>query len=162
MKKAIYPGSFDPPTLGHINLIERASKFCDILYVAIGKNSTKVKTLFNAEEKLELLTLSTKHLPNVEVCLFDGLLITLAQTLQTFYIIKGLRNYKDFEEEISQENLNKMLSPVETVYLFAEGKNTYIHSRLIKEIGMNGGDISPFVPKAILNRVQNRLKKLSE
>jgi pantetheine-phosphate adenylyltransferase len=156
MKKVIYPGTFDPITNGHLDIIERATHLFDKVIVAIAA-STKKTTVFSAAEREQLATQVLAKYKNVEVCGFSGLLIDLAKTKDTFIIIRGLRALSDFEYEFQLANMNRNLEPrMETVFLTPSEQFSYISASLVREIASLGGDVTHFVPK----EVQTALKKL--
>jgi len=157
MKIAIYPGSFDPPTLGHLDIIERAAKIFDSLIVACMVNPRK-KTLFTLEERLEMLTEITKGIPNITVNSSSALLADYAKTHGAAVIVKGLRAMSDFEMEFQMALLNRKMNPtLDTLFLAAGDKFHYHSSSAVKEIGALGGDISDFIPPAILGKVKDVL-----
>ncbi len=159
MKIAICPGSFDPVTNGHIDIIERASKMADKLIVAVLENSSKQPS-FSTNERVELLKKSTTYLKNIEIVSFSGLLIDFAKKNNARLIVKGLRAVSDFEYEFQMSLINKELSPdIETVFLTSAAKYMFLSSSVIKEVAKNKGDISAFVPKKILKDVVERLSK---
>lgn len=153
----VYPGSFDPVTLGHLDIIERASKMCDRLIVGVLENSAKNYTFTN-EERVSLVKKATTGLANVEVQGFSGLLIDFLHLNNVDVIIKGLRAISDFEYELQMSHLNKILDrDVETVFLASRQDYTYISSSVVKEIGRYNADISQLVPEAILEDVKKKL-----
>ena len=154
---AIYPGSFDPCTNGHLDIITRSAKLFDKLYVAVLKNSQK-KPLFSVEERMELLKKATADIPNIEIISFDGLLVTIAEQVGARVIIKGLRAMSDFEYEFQMAHINKHLyDKAETVFLCADSESTYLSSSMVKQIASFGGDINAFVPAAIVDDIKKRL-----
>lgn len=157
MKIAICPGSFDPVTNGHIDIIERASKMADKLIVAVLENSSK-QPAFSTGERVELLKKVTSHIKNIEILCFSGLLIDFAKKSNAKLIVKGLRAVSDFEYEFQMSLINKELSSdIETVFLTSAAKYMYLSSSVVKEVAKNCGDISAFVPKEILKDVVERL-----
>ena len=146
---AVYAGSFDPVTLGHTAIIERAAKLYKKVTVAIGVNPNK-QGLFTSDERQELLVKALAHLKNVEVQRFEGLLIDYCLSLGAGVIVRGLRLLTDFEYEFQLGLANRDLAPsIETVFLFTASEHVYISSSLVKEIAQNGGDTSRYVPEAV-------------
>ena len=155
MKVAIYPGTFDPITKGHIDIIIRSIKFVDKLIIAVSKNNKK-NTLFKINERVEMVkeVLQDEKISNVEVDSFDGLLMTYASKKNANIIIRGLRAVSDFEYEFQMTGMNYKLNPtIETIFLMSSDKYQLISSKLIKEINSLNGDISQFVPKAVEKRI---------
>lgn len=154
MKIGIYPGSFDPITYGHINIIERASKITDKLIVAILNNNAKT-ALFNVDDRTQMIKESLKHLTNVEVKSFNGLLIDFAKKEGATLIFRGLRAVSDYEYEMQLAHTNKALYPdIETIFLQSDTKHSYLSSSIVKEVASYGGDISEFVPKHVEDRMK--------
>ena len=157
MKVAIYPGTFDPITNGHLDIILRATKFIDRLVIAVSNNNKK-ETLFDTNERVEMIkkVIKDQNISNVEVDYFDGLLISYAKKKNANVIIRGLRAISDFEYEFQMTGMNYKLDPkIETVFLMSSDKVQLISSKLIREISSLKGDVSKFVPKS----VEERLKK---
>ena len=149
MLKAIYPGSFDPVTFGHLDIIKRSSKMVDELYVGVLDNSAKTP-LFTAEERVKMLEEMTKELTNIKVVKFHGLLIDFASQIQATVLIRGLRAITDFEYELQMAQANhKLNSSIETIFLSTSVEYSYISSTTVKEIGKLGGDITSFVPDVV-------------
>jgi pantetheine-phosphate adenylyltransferase len=143
---AIYPGSFDPPTLGHLDVIERASRLFDHLIVSIGVNSTK-QPLLSLEKRSEAIRQSIAHLPNVEVDSFSGLLIEYAHKKGARSIVRGLRATSDFEYEFQMAMVNRRLSSeVDTVFLMTKWEYSYLSSSIVREVAQLGGDYTEMVP----------------
>ena len=150
MKVAIYPGSFDPITNGHLDIITRGSKIYDKLIVGVLVNIDK-KGLFSIEERVELIKKVTMHLPNVEVICFNGLLVDLARKYEAKVILKGLRAVSDFEYEMQLSQTNNALAPsITTVFLITKPEYNFISSSTVKEIAKYNGDISKFVPECVV------------
>jgi len=147
---AIYPGSFDPPTYGHVDLIERALHIFDRLIVAVARNVEK-ECLFTAEERLHLLEEATSHIERVTVASFDSLTVEYAKSRGAIAIVRGLRAVSDFEYEFQMALMNRKLAPsIETIYLMPNDAHIFLSSSLIKEIAMFGGrNLSDFVPPAV-------------
>ena len=157
MKIALCPGSFDPVTLGHIDIIERTAELFDKVIVLVMSNSAK-HSLFSIDERVELLKRCIKN-SNVEVDTYNGLLVDYAKNVDAVAIVKGLRAVSDFDYEFQQALTNKSLLPqIETVFLAAKGANMFLSSSMVKEVCSLNGDISRFVPKEILNDVILRCK----
>jgi len=155
---AIYPGTFDPITNGHCDLIERASRLFDHVIVAVAANPKKVP-LFTLEERVNLAQQALANLPNVEVCGFDTLLADYAHRRGAKVILRGLRAVSDFEFEFQMAGMNRQLAPtIETLVLTPAEKYTYISSSLVKEIAALGGDISGFVHPLVSAALSNRLR----
>ena len=156
---AICPGSFDPVTIGHLDIITRASKMFHKLIVVVASNSSK-NCSFTPEERVELIKKCILELDNVEVVHYGGLLADYAAQVGATAIVKGLRAMSDFEYEFQMALTNKKLNPnVETLFLTTAAQNMYLSSSMVKQIALMGGDISSFVPEAIKQDIINRIKK---
>ena len=159
MKTAVCPGSFDPVTYGHLDIIRRAAGMFDRVIVAVMTNSSK-QPMFTKEERVEFLRRATAGLDNVEIDSFDGLLADYARQKNAAVIVKGLRAMSDFEYEFQMALANKKLNPTsDTVFLTTASQNMYLSSSLVKQIAQFGGDISDFLPSQIVDRVASRLCK---
>ena len=157
---AICPGSFDPITIGHLDIISRSAKMFSKVIVVVMTNANKNSGSFTVEERVEMIKKSVKDIPNVEVDHFGGLLADYAAQKNAKAIIKGLRAVTDFEYEFQMALTNKKLNPnVETLFLTTSAENMYLSSSMVKQIASMGGDITDFVPSAIHNDILNRLKK---
>ena len=157
MRRAIYPGSFDPITNGHLDVLQRAVGLFDELVVAVARDNAK-QSLFSVEERVALVEEAAGHIPGVRVMSFDGLLVDFAAKEQAVALVRGLRAVSDFEFEFQLALMNRKLSPpLETVFLMPREELTYISSRLVKEIGRLGGDIGLFVPANVATALRSRL-----
>ena len=158
MTTALYPGSFDPITLGHLNIIRRASKIFDKVVVCVMVNSEK-KPMFTIEERMELVRRVTNRLPNVEVATTSALLAEYAKQYEGAVLVKGLRAVSDFDYELQIALINKKMNPdLETVFLPASEKYTFLSSTAAKEMAAYGADLSEFVPKEIIQDVIEKTK----
>ncbi len=156
MSKAIYPGSFDPVTLGHIDIIERASKQVEVLIVGVLMNSSKTP-LFSVEERVNMLKEVTAHIKNVEIRSFDGFLVDFAKEQGAQSIIRGLRAITDFEYELQMAQTNRILNnDVDTLFLVTNVEYSYLSSSIVKEVAVLGGDISKFVPNCIAEHIHRK------
>ena len=152
-KKAIYPGTFDPITYGHLDIIQRSAEMVDELIVGVLTNKGK-SPLFTPEERVEMIKDAVKDIPNVKVLAFDGLLIEFAKKQKASIIIRGLRAVTDFEYELQMSQTNRVLSPeVDTIFLTTSLKWAYLSSSTVKEVAAFGGDISKFVPKKVAKQI---------
>lgn len=158
MRIAVYPGSFDPITNGHRDIIERASRVFDMVVVGVLRNKSK-KPKFTAEERVSLIQLVTGHLDNVEVAAFDGLLVDFAKAHGASVIIKGLRTVNDFEYEFQMALLNKALdSECETMFMMTNSQYSYISSSMVNELAGYKGDLSGLVPAEIIEYIKEKYK----
>jgi pantetheine-phosphate adenylyltransferase len=154
---AVYPGSFDPITNGHLDLIERGAKLCEHLIVAILRNEEK-QPLFTVEERVEMLREVVRVYPNVEVASFDGLLVEYARQRGATLIVRGIRAISDYEYELQMALMNRRLNPsIETVFLMAGEAYSFISSRLVKQVISLGGNISGLVPPSVEVRLRDRV-----
>ena len=152
--KAIYPGSFDPVTNGHLDLIARGAKIFDHLVVAILRNSSK-NPLFTVEERVEMLTEGVAPLRNVSIATFDGLLVDFALEQQAQAVVRGIRAISDYEYEFQMALMNRRLAPeLETIFLMPDGKYSFVSSRLVKEVFELGGSVEGLVPKFVIDRLK--------
>ena len=156
MRRAVCPGSFDPVTNGHIDIVGRASKLFDEVVVAVGVNASKNR-LFSPEERLEMLREVCADLPNVTVSSFTGLIVDFCREIDAHAIVKGLRGGNDYEYELPMAQMNAHLTGVETVFVPTTASLGYVSSSLVKEVASLGGDISGLVPDAVLVRLRAKL-----
>lgn len=162
MSIAIYPGSFDPVTLGHLNIIKRASQCFEKVIVCVMINSNK-QGMFTPEERVDFLHRSTERFGNVEVDFSDELLAEYAKRRKAHVVVKGLRAVSDFEQEVQMAVINRKLNPrLETMFLASSEKYTYLSSTIVKEMARYGADLSDFVPREIVDDVNARMKQLQE
>jgi pantetheine-phosphate adenylyltransferase len=154
--KAIYPGSFDPVTNGHLDLIARAAKMFDHLVVAILRNSAK-NPLFTVEERVAMLSEGTAEFGNVSVSTFDGLLVDFAREERAHAVVRGIRAISDYEYELQMALMNRRLAPdVETIFLMPDAKYSFVSSRLVKEVFRLGGSVDGLVPKFVIERMKDK------
>jgi pantetheine-phosphate adenylyltransferase len=156
VRRAACPGSFDPVTNGHIDIISRASALFDEVVVAVGVNASK-KRLFSAEERIEMLTEASAPYANVRVDSFDGLLTDFCSSHDVHAIVKGLRAVSDFDYELQMAQMNSSLSGIETVFVPTSPEYSFLASSLVKEVARFGGDVSGLVPPEVLARLTARL-----
>jgi pantetheine-phosphate adenylyltransferase len=154
--RAIYPGSFDPPTNGHLDVIERAARCFGELIVAIVVNPQKRTPMFDLEEREEMLKVSVAALENVRVAHFRGLLADYVRTVQADVIVKGLRVVSDFESEMSAALMNRSLSDVDTLFLMSDQRYSFVSSSLVKEVFFLGGDVAALVPEPVLRMMAEK------
>ena len=159
MRRAIYPGSFDPVTYGHLDVIERAARLFDEVVVAVAFNESK-KALFTIEERLEFLRGTVGDIPNVTIARFDTLLVDFARGRGATAIIRGLRAVSDFEFEFQMALMNRKLdASIETIFLMPKEDFTYLSSRIVKEIARLGGTVDAFVPSSVAKALRERFPK---
>ncbi len=157
MRKGLYPGSFDPVTYGHIDIIKRAAELVDELTVGVLCNKAKTP-LFSLEERVRMLKEVTKDTPNVKIVPFEGLTVDFAKAIGANMIVRGLRAVTDFEYELMMAQTNHKLEPgVETIFLTTNLAYSYLSSSIVKEVASFGGDISQFVPDSVMEQVQEKM-----
>lgn len=156
MKRAIYPGSFDPLTLGHLDMIKRSAKIVDELVVGVLNNSAK-NSLFSLDERVSMIKEMTESMPNVTVASFNGLLVDYMKEINATIIVRGLRAVTDFEYELQIAQTNHVENPeVETIFLTTSLQYSYLSSTIVKEFASYGGDISKFVPARFIDRIYEK------
>jgi pantetheine-phosphate adenylyltransferase len=156
---ALYPGTFDPPTNGHVDLIQRGAKLFDHLTVAILNNPVK-NPLFTVEERVEMLKEVTGTLANVSIATFDGLMVEFARREGASAVLRGIRAISDYEYEFQMALMNRRLAPeIETVFLQPAGRYSFVSSRMLKEVFSFGGDVTGLVPPNVLKRLRGRISK---
>ena len=159
MIRAIYPGSFDPVTLGHLDIIRRASRTVNELIVGVLNNGGKT-SLFTAEERVEMLREVTKDIPNVKVMSFSGLLVDFAKHTDSTVVVRGLRAISDFDYELQMAQTNRKMNPhVDTMFLATSLEYAYLSSSTVKEVAFFDGDIREFVPELVVEKVRERVKE---
>ncbi len=159
-KIAVYPGSFDPTTNGHLDVIRRGADLFDRLVVAVANNPSK-SPMFSRDERIAIIRELTADLDNVEVSGFEGLIVDLAKERSATAILRGVRTYSDFEYEFQMALTNRAVGGVETVFVITKASYSFVSSRLIKEVASMGGDISSFVPETVLKKVHEKLGRAS-
>lgn len=160
MRTAIYPGSFDPVTLGHLNIIKRAAAMFDELIVCVSVNSSKTSGLFTPEERVALIRRVTEGIPNVRVDCSRELLANYARRNKAKVLVKGLRAVSDYEAECQMAMINaKLYSKLDTIFLYTSPKYAYLSSTVVKEMARYGADLSDFVPRQIIEDVQNKMNE---
>lgn len=156
MRVALYPGSFDPITVGHVDIIQRLSKHFDKLIV-LAANSARKKYLFNSEERVQLIEQIFEGQPSIEAHCFDGLTIDYAKKVGAKVIVRGIRAVSDFENEMAMATMNKSLSSdIETLVLFSSPEYHHVSSRFVKEIAMNGGPLKGLIPDNVITAMKNK------
>ena len=156
MKRVVCPGSFDPITYGHLDIVERASSIFDEVVIAVMVNKTK-QTLFTVEERIEMTKEVTSKYPNVKVDSWSGLLVDYCKKNDISIIVKGLRAVTDFDYELQMSQINLQLQGVETLFISTAPAHSFLSSSLVKEIASHGGDVSSYIPAVLLERLKNRL-----
>ena len=157
MATALCPGSFDPVTNGHLDIVERASRYFDRVIVAVIRNPQKTQALFTLEERKEMLSEVLGHLPNVEIDFFKGLLVDFARDKGADAIVKGLRAVTDFDYELQMAQMNLGLQGVETMFMTTNPQYSFLSSSLVKEVATYGGDVSGLVPDVVHQRLLARV-----
>ncbi|MDO4632311.1 MAG: pantetheine-phosphate adenylyltransferase [Eubacteriales bacterium] len=158
MKRAVYPGSFDPVTFGHLDIIKRSAKLVDELVVAVLQNNKK-NPLFSVEERVKILQEVTKDIENVRIESFSGLSIEFARKCEAGFLVRGLRAITDFDYELQMAQTNRVLAPdVDTIFLTTSLEYAYLSSSTVKEVAYYGGDISEFVPEPALRAINRKLQ----
>jgi len=159
MRRAIYPGSFDPITNGHLDVLQRAAGIFDNLIIAVARDNAK-QSLFTVEERVELIRNAAAEIPGIEVMPFDGLLVNFARKHRACALVRGLRAVSDFEFEFQLALMNRKLEPnLETLFLMPREEYTYISSRLVKEICRLGGHVDQFVPPNVVTALKSKLNQ---
>jgi pantetheine-phosphate adenylyltransferase len=153
---ALCPGSFDPVTNGHIDIVERAARYFDKVIVAVIRNPQKTQALFTLEERKDMLAEVLHHLPNVEIDFFKGLLVDFARDKGADAIVKGLRAVTDFDYELQMAQMNHKLSGIDTFFMTTNPQWSFLSSSLVREVARYGGDVSSMVPEIVLRRLQER------
>lgn len=162
MLRAVYPGSFDPVTFGHLDIITRSAKLVDELIVGVLVNNAK-SPLFSVEERVKILEKTVENLPNVKVIPFEGLLVEFVRKMEAQMVVRGLRAITDFEYELQMAQTNHKLEPeLETIFLTTSLEYSYLSSSTVKEVAAFGGDISQFVPHIVIERMQEKMDKKGE
>lgn len=158
MRRAVYPGSFDPMTNGHVNIIERGLELCDELIVAVARNISKTG-MFSFDDRIAMIREHFDGNPRLRVESFEGLLVDFAARQECNAIVRGLRAVADFEYEYQMANMNRKLNgDIETLFLMADPNNFYVSSRLVKEVAILGGDLTGVVPESVRQRLIERVK----
>jgi pantetheine-phosphate adenylyltransferase len=150
---ALCPGSFDPVTLGHLDIIERTSRHFDLVIVAVILNPQKTKSMFTLEERQEMLKEGTQHLPNIKIEFFKGLLVEFAKDHGADAIVKGLRAVSDFDYELQMAQMNQQLTGIDTFFISTSPQYSFLSSSLVREVARFGGDVSSMVPKHVAHRL---------
>jgi len=153
---ALCPGSFDPVTLGHLDIIERTARHFDDVIVAVIRNPQKTKSLFSLEERQQMLKEATAHLPNIRIEFFKGLLVDFARDHGANAIVKGLRAVSDFDYELQMAQMNQRLSGIDTFFISTSPQHSFLSSSLVREVARFGGDVSGMVPPKVAKRLTER------
>ena len=156
MTVVLYPGSFDPIHNGHVEIVETAARLFDRVVVAAMRNPQKGEPLFSLDDRQLLIEESLAHLDNVEVTMFSSLVVDLAREVGAHFIVKGLRAVSDFESELQMAQMNRSISGVDTLFIPSASKNSFLASRLIREIARFGGDVQTMVPEPVARRLKDR------
>jgi pantetheine-phosphate adenylyltransferase len=158
VKVALFPGSFDPFHNGHLEVVERATRLFDEVVVATLRNPQKSQALFDLSERQEMLEEALSHLPGVRIVSVSTLVVTVARDVGATAIVRGLRAVSDFENELQMAQMNRELSGVETIFIPTSSTHSFVASRLVREIARFGGDVSPFVPKIVAQRLAEKFE----
>ena len=156
MPIALCPGSFDPVTLGHLDIIERTSRHFDHVIVAVIRNPQKTKSLFSLEERQQMLKEGTAHLSNIRIEFFTGLLVDFCTARGINAIVKGLRAISDFDYELQMAQMNQRLSGIDTFFISTSPQHSFLSSSLVREVARFGGDVSSMVPAIVAKRLEER------
>ena len=152
MKRAIFPGTFDPFTIGHLDILEKSIKIFDEVIIAIGKNHDK-KTMYTVDNRKEFIELVTSKYQNTKVMTYDGLTVDFCKKTNSNFIVRGIRNVGDFEFEKAIARTNRVLSEIETIFLLTSAKTSYISSSIVRDIIENNGDCSKLIPNEIIHMI---------
>ena len=158
MATALCPGSFDPVTLGHLDIIERTARHFDAVIVAVIRNPQKADPLFSIEERQEMLAEVIGHLDNVRIDFFKGLLVDFAREVGAEAIVKGLRAVSDFDYELQMAQMNQRLSGIDTFFVSTSPRHSFLSSSLVREVARYGGDVSSMVPETVAARLKDRFR----
>ncbi len=162
MKRAVYPGSFDPVTFGHLDIMKRSASLVDELVVAVLQNNKK-NPLFSVEERVKILQIVTQDIPNVRIESFGGLSIDFVKRCDAQFIVRGLRAITDFEYELQMAQTNRIMAPdIDTIFLTTSLEYAYLSSSTVKEVAYYGGEISRFVPQVVVEAIERKLKKTNK